>query len=136
MALTQLQSDILRCLAKNRSQTSYLAGGLMLNKSWQRRSDDIDLFHDTDVEVTAAAKADIASLDAAGYKTHLDFIIYGCVDATISDGKSATIIQWFAETKRRFFPLVKDEEWGARLHQADLAVYKILAAAGRSKARA
>jgi hypothetical protein len=135
MALTQLQSDVLRCLAKNRSETSYLAGGLMLNKNWQRRSDDIDIFHDTDEEVTGVANADLATLDAAGYTTHTDFIIYGCVDATISDGKSATIIQWFAETRRRFFPLVKDEEWGTRLHQADLAVNKVLAASGRSKAR-
>jgi len=135
MALTQLQSDVLRHLAKNRSETSYLAGGLMLNKNWQRRSDDIDIFHDTDEEVTDAAKADLAVLDAVGYKTHTDFIIYGCVDATVFDGTSSTIIQWFAETKRRFFPLVKDEEWGARLHQADLAVNKVLAAAGRSKAR-
>jgi hypothetical protein len=135
MALTRLQSDILRHLAKNRSDTSYLAGGLILNKNWQRRSDDIDIFHDTDEEVTGAAEADLAVLDAAGYKTHTDFIVYGCVDATVSDGKSATIIQWFAETRLRFFPLVKDEEWGARLHQADLAVNKVLAAAGRSKAR-
>jgi hypothetical protein len=135
MALTQLQSDILRCLAKNRSETSYLAGGVMLNKNWQRQSDDIDIFHDTDEEVTGAARADLAVLDAAGYKTHIDFIVYGCVDATISHGKSETIIQWFAETRRRFFPLVKDEEWGARLHQADLAVNKVLAASGRSKAR-
>jgi hypothetical protein len=44
MALTPLQSDILRCLAKNRSETSYLAGGLMLNKNWQRRFDHIDIF--------------------------------------------------------------------------------------------
>src|SRR3954470_16529829 len=94
VALTQLQSDILRHLAKNRSDTSYFAGGVRLNKNWQRRSDDIDIFHDTDEEVTAAAKADIAVLDAAGYKTHTDFIIYGCVDATISDGNSETIIQW------------------------------------------
>ena len=135
MALTQLQSDILRRLAKNRSETSYLAGGLMLNKNWQRRSDDIDIFHDTDEEVTETALADLAILDAEGYKTRKDVVIYGCVDATVSDGKSATIIQWFSETKRRFFPLVKDEEWGARLHQADLAVNKILAASGRSKAR-
>ncbi len=135
MALTQLQSNILRCLAKNRSDTSYLAGGLMLNKNWQRRSDDIDIFHDSDEEVTGAAAADLAVLEAAGYKTHRDFIVYGCVDATVSDGASSTIIQWFAETKRRFFPLVKDEEWGARLHQADLAVNKVLAASGRSKAR-
>jgi hypothetical protein len=135
MALTQLQSGILRCLAKNRSETSYLAGGLMLNRNWQRRSDDIDIFHDSDEEVTGAANADLAVLDAAGYNTHTDFIIYGCVDATVSDGTSSTIIQWFAETKRRFFPLVRDEEWGARLHQADLAVNKVLAASGRSKAR-
>jgi hypothetical protein len=107
----------------------------MLNKNWERRSDDIDIFHDTDEEVTGAAQADLAVLDAAGYKTHPDVLIYGCVDATISDGKSETIIQWFAETKTRFFPLVKDEEWGARLHQADLAVNKVLAASGRSKAR-
>jgi hypothetical protein len=135
MALAQLQSDILRTLAKNRSETSYLAGGLMLNKDWQRRFDDIDIFHDSDEEVTETAIADLATLDAAGYKTHRDFIIYGCVDATVSDGASSTIIQWFAETKRRFFPLVKDEQWGARLHQADLAVNKVLAASGRSKAR-
>jgi hypothetical protein len=135
MALSQLQSNILRHLAKNRSDTSYLAGGLMLNKNWHRRSDDIDIFHDSDEQVTGAAEADLAVLDTAGYKTHRDFIIYGCVEATVSDATSSTVIQWFAETKRRFFPLVKDEEWGARLHQADLAVNKVLAASGRSKAR-
>ena len=135
MALTQLQSDILRRLAGNRSETSYLAGGLILNRNWHRRSDDIDIFHDSDEEVTEAANADLAVLEAAGYKTHRDFIVYGCVDATVSDGTSSTIIQWFAETRRRFFPLVRDEEWGARLHQADLAVNKVLAASGRSKAR-
>lgn len=135
MALTRLQSNILRTLARNRSESSYLAGGLMLNRDWHRRSDDIDIFHDSDEDVTGSAKADLALLDAAGYKTHTDFMVYGCVDATVSDENSSTIIQWFAETKRRFFPLVKDAEWGARLHQADLAVNKVLAAAGRSKAR-
>ncbi|WP_245470746.1 hypothetical protein [Bradyrhizobium guangzhouense] len=135
MALSKLQSDILRLLAKNRSDSSDLAGGLMLNKDWERRSDDIDIFHDTDEEVTDSAKADIAVLDAAGFKTHRDYIIYGCVDATISRDSETTIIQWFAETRIRFFPFVKDEQWGARLHQADLAVNKVLAAAGRSKAR-
>lgn len=135
MALSNLQSDILRLLAKNRSESSYLAGGLMLNKNWERRSDDIDIFHDTDEEVTESAKADLAVLDVAGFKTHRDFIIYGCVDATISRDSESTIIQWFAETRLRFFPLVRDEQWGARLHQADLAINKVLAAAGRSKAR-
>lgn len=135
MALSKLQSDILRLLARNRSESSYLAGGSMLNKDWQRRSDDIAIFHDTDEEVTETAKADLALLDASGFKTQRDFIICGCVDATISRAGESTIIQWFAETRIRFFPLVRDEEWGARLHQADLSVNKVLAAAGRSKAR-
>jgi hypothetical protein len=135
MALSELQSKILRLLAGNRSESSYLAGGLILNKDWPRRSDDIDIFHDADEEVTEAAKRDIATLGAANYKVHRDFIIYGCVEATVFDESESTIIQWFAETKRRFFPLVRDEQWGARLHQADLAVNKVLAASGRSKAR-
>src|SRR3954469_12063108 len=40
-----------------------------------------------------------------------------------------------SETRLRFFPLVKDEQWGLRLHQSDLAVNKVLAAASRRKAR-
>lgn len=39
------------------------------------------------------------------------------------------------DTRIRFFPLVKDEQWGLRLHQADLAINKILAASSRRKAR-
>lgn len=135
MALSRLQSEILRLLAKNRSESSYFAGGLILNKDWPRTSDDIDIFHDADEQVTEAAKLDIATLSAAGYNVQRDFIIYGCVDATVKAGNESTVIQWFAETKQRFFPLVRDEEWGARLHLADLAVNKILAASGRSKAR-
>jgi hypothetical protein len=39
------------------------------------------------------------------------------------------------ETKLRFFPLIKDPQWGLRLSQADLAVNKVLAASSRRKAR-
>jgi hypothetical protein len=135
MALTELQSAILRLLARNRSDSSYLAGGLVLNKNWHRRSDDIDIFHDTDEEVAEAAKADLDALSAAGFKTLRNFIIYGCAEAIVSDATSSTTIQWMSDTRRRFFPLVRDEDWGARLHQADLAVNKVLATSGRSKAR-
>jgi hypothetical protein len=135
MALTDLQKKVLRLLAANRSETSYLAGGLLLNRNWARRSDDIDIFLDSDEEVTAAAKKDIDVLTAAAFRVQTDVLVYGYVEATVSEDASETIIQWFGETKRRFFPLVKDEDWGARLHQTDLAVNKVLAAAGRSKAR-
>lgn len=135
MALTDLQKRIMRRLAANRSATSYLAGGAILNIDWPRQSDDVDIFHDTDEEVSGTADKDIADLRTEGFSVTVDVKAYGTYEATVSDGPSATVIQWMSETRLRFFPLVKDDEWGLRLHQVDLAVNKILAAASRRKAR-
>ncbi|MGL4634861.1 MAG: hypothetical protein ACRCWF_02675 [Beijerinckiaceae bacterium] len=135
MALTDLQKAVLKVLSANRSETSYMAGGAVLNRDWPRMSDDFDIFHDTDEEIAGIADIDIAALQKAGFRTTTDIKIYGLVEATISDRQDSTILQWMSETRRRFLPLVRDEEWGARLHQADLAVNKVLAAASRSKAR-
>jgi hypothetical protein len=133
--LTDLQKRIMQRLARNRSETSYLAGGLILNLNWPRRSDDIDIFHDTDEEVASAAEKDIADLRNDGFRVTVDVRAYGTYEATVSDSSSSTAIQWMSDTRIRFFPLVKDEQWGVRLHQADLAVNKILAASSRRKAR-
>jgi hypothetical protein len=135
MALTDLQKRIMRRLSANRSQTSYLAGGVILNLTWPRRSDDIDIFHDTDEAVSGAALKDIADLESAGFRVSVDVKTFGLFEATVSDEGSSTTIQWMSETSLRFFPLVRDEEWGLRLHQSDLAVNKVLAAASRRKAR-
>jgi hypothetical protein len=135
MALTDLQRRIMQRLAKNRSETSYLAGGLILNLNWPRRSDDIDIFHDTDEEVASVAEKDIADLRSDGFQVTIDVRAYGTYEATVSDNSSSTVIQWMSDTRSRFFPLVRDEQWGLRLHQADLAINKILAAASRRKAR-
>jgi len=135
MALTELQKDIVRSLASNRSETSYMAGGLVLNREWPRVSDDVDIFHDTDEEIGAAADKDIETLRDAGYWVAVEVEIYGCVEATVSKDGQSTLVQWMSETKRRFFPLVRDEEWGSRLHQADLAVNKLIAASSRTKPR-
>ncbi len=135
MALTDLQRRIMQRLSMNRSQSSYLAGGLILNLDWPRRSDDIDIFHDTDEEVSEAAEKDIADLEKEGFGVTVDVRAYGTYEATVSDNSSSTVIQWMSDTRIRFFPLVKDEQWGLRLHQADLAVNKVLAASSRRKAR-
>jgi hypothetical protein len=135
MALTDLQKRIMRRLSLNRSQSSYLAGGLILNLDWPRRSDDIDIFHDTDEEVSKVAEKDIADLEKEGFHVTVDVRAYGTYEATVSDDSSSTVIQWMSDTRIRFFPLVKDEQWGLRLHQADLAVNKVLAASSRRKAR-
>lgn len=135
MVLTGLQMRIMKRLSSNRSETSYLAGGTILNLNWPRRSDDIDIFHDTDEEVARAALKDITDLESSGFDVSLDVKTYGLFEATVSDDLTSTAIQWMSETKLRFFPLVRDEQWGLRLHRSDLAVNKILAATSRRKAR-
>jgi hypothetical protein len=136
MALTDLQKKIMQRLSRNRSESSYLAGGLILNLNWPRQSDDIDIFHDTDEEVSGAAENDIADLEKEGFRVTVDVRTYGTYEATVANQSSSTVIQWMSDTRIRFFPLVKDEQWGLRLHQADLAINKILAASSRRKARA
>src|SRR4051812_19483218 len=135
MALTQLQAEVMAVIAANRSETSYMAGGAVLNADWPRKSDDLDIFHDTDEEIVATAKSDIAALEAANFRVTVDVIVYGVVECTVSRGTDSTILQWMSETRYRYFPLVRDAEWGVRLHPADLAVNKVLAAASRTKAR-
>lgn len=135
MALTQLQKDVMAVIAANRSESSYMAGGAVLNRDWFRLSDDLDIFHDTDEEIVATARADISSLEAAGFKVTIDVFIYGVVECTVSRSGQDTMLQWMSETRYRYFPLVRDPEWGVRLNTADLAVNKLLAAASRTKAR-
>ena len=135
MVLSALQANIMRTLAPNRSETSYFAGGVVLNRDWPRRSDDIDVFHDTDEAVVDTADRDIETLRDAGFRVTTDIKIYGVVEATVSADGQSTLIQWMSETRWRYFPLVRDQVWGARLHQADLAVNKMLAASTRTKAR-
>lgn len=135
MALTQIQKEIMASIAGNRSDTSYIAGGLALNMDWPRMSDDIDIFHDTDEEIGVSADTDIAKLESDGFKVSIEVNVYGCVEASVMRGGERTLVQWMSETRTRFFPLIRDDEWGARLHPADLAVNKTIAAATRKKAR-
>lgn len=135
MALTALQKDVMAIIAANRSESSYMAGGAVLNRDWFRLSDDLDIFHDTDEEIVATAKADIVALEGAGFKVTTDVLIYGVVECTVSRAGQDTMLQWMSETRYRYFPLVRDPEWGVRLNTADLAVNKLLAAASRTKAR-
>ena len=135
MALTELQKHVMAVIAANRSESSYMAGGAVLNKDWFRLSDDLDIFHDTDAEIVATARADIAALEAAGFAVTVDVIIYGVVECTVSRDRQHTIVQWMSETRVRYFPLVRDSEWGVRLHAADLSINKVVAASTRTAAR-
>ena len=94
MALTDLQQRIMRRLAHNRSESSDLASGVMLNLDWPRRAEDIDIFHDADEAVSAAAQKDIADLEAEGLQVTVDVKSFGMFEATVSDASSSTAIQW------------------------------------------
>jgi hypothetical protein len=65
--ISKFQSDMLRLLAAQRSPDSYVAGGIAINRQGPRYSGDIDIFHDSDVRLESAVRADEAALAAAGY---------------------------------------------------------------------
>ena len=71
MAVTRVQSDILRLLAKLRRERgeSYVAGGVALNilLAAPRRSRDIDLFHDTEEALSKTWAADRQLLAGNGF---------------------------------------------------------------------
>ena len=63
MPLYKIQSDILRLLAAHRDPESYVAGSTPLNRDAARFSGDIDIFHDREERVAAAAEIDATVLE-------------------------------------------------------------------------
>jgi hypothetical protein len=133
--LTELQKHVLATIGKLRDEKSYVAGAAALNANRPRISDDIDIFHDVEREVVATARRDIAALRGAKFSVHELLMQYGLAEVVVKQGGEETTIQWMEETVRRFFPLLRDPVFGYRLHDADLAVNKAIAAASRKKVR-
>lgn len=138
MATTQLQRRILRLLAPSRKEReSYVAGPVTLNTLLRtpRRSQDIDLFHDTHEAVVATIAMDRRLLGDAGYDLVLLREAPTFAEAEVRLGAESTLIQWAQDSAFRFFPLIEDEELGLALSPFDLATNKVLAMAGRLEAR-
>ena len=68
MPLSKIQIDVLRLLAAHRDPESDVAGATPLNRNTARYSDDIDVFHDREERVAAAALHDVDVLEAAEYR--------------------------------------------------------------------
>jgi hypothetical protein len=120
---------VLRLLAAQRSPDSYIAGGIAINRSGPRFSEDIDIFPDSADRQTDAVKADEAALAAAGYA-----IIWPPNQRTAKqhagiekDGKQMQL-EWVTDSAFRFFPTQPDELFGYVLHPLDLAANKASAA--------
>ncbi len=135
MPLSPLQSEVLRLLARHRSPDSYVAGATVLNRDGPRYSEDIDLFHDREEAVARAAEADAGLLRDAGFSVGWIRREPGMHVAAVGRGDDRTRLEWALDSDFRFFPTMPDPLFGFRLHIADLATNKALAAAGRREPR-
>ncbi|KJU81962.1 hypothetical protein MBAV_005846 [Candidatus Magnetobacterium bavaricum] len=133
--LSKLQTEILLILAEHRNPESYVAGASALNQNGPRYSGDIDIFHDQEEAVAQSAIADTALLVEHGFTFSWIRREPGIYGAIVQRGGESTKLEWVRDSDFRFFPTIRDELFGYRLHVADLATNKALAAAGRDEPR-
>jgi hypothetical protein len=133
--LSDLQREILRLLAAHRNPESYVAGATALNQDGPRFSGDIDIFHDREEAVALASEADISLLAGHGFDVQWLRREPGIHAAIVRLRDESTRLEWVRDSDFRFFPALKDDLFGYRLHIADLATNKALAAAGRRAPR-
>jgi hypothetical protein len=113
-----------------------VAGGAVLQRHAFRASEDLDIFNAPSIDVATTAELDMADLAVAGFEISLTTKSEGFVEAIAArPGIGTTKIQWVQYSGYNFYQPVPDSEFGWRLHVADLAVNKVLAAASRRQPR-
>jgi hypothetical protein len=106
-----------------------------LNRDAPRYSGDIDVFHDREERVALAALSDAQILEAAGFGVRWIRRLPTIYLAEITRQDAATRLEWVVDSDFRFFPTMRDETFGYVLHPVDLAMNKVMAAAGRREVR-
>lgn len=135
MPLSKIQIEVLRVLAAHRDPESYVAGATPLNRDALRYSGDIDVFHDREERVASTALSDARALTAAGYAVSWLRQLPLMYTAEVAHEGASTRLEWVADSDYRLFPTVPDEIFGYVLHPVDLAMNKVMAAAGRRELR-
>jgi hypothetical protein len=137
MPLTPFQVDVFKVISANRNPDSFAAGGIVINRDRDsaRYSDDIDLFHDTVQALAASVDVDARSLQKAGYSVQFARREPTFAQAIVARADESIRLDWAADSAFRYFPVVPDEVLGFRLHDADAATNKVLAAVSRQKVR-
>jgi len=136
MPLTDLQRRVVEILGPFRTQHNYAAGGAVLNLEWPRQSDDVDIFTDRANQLLASVEPELQALRDNEFSVEITAQYPDMVEAILRHFGFETKVQWFddPESRRRFFPAFRDDVFGFRLHQADLAVNKVLCASRRRQA--
>lgn len=141
MPLTPLQTKVLQVIARNRSEESHFAGGIVLNAADDapRYSHDFDIFHDAAEAVAASSDMDVRVLRDTGYEVETatgDWTRPETFRKAIVRGLGEKVeIDWAADSAWRFFPVQPDPLMGWRLHLFDMATNKALALSSRSVTR-
>ena len=133
--LSNIQADVLQILATRRNPESYVAGATPLNRDALRFSQDIDLFHDREERVALTAEEDRLALRAAGYQVTWLRRLPAVYTAEVRKGEVSARLEWVVDSDFRFFPTIEDDVFGFVLHPVDLAINKVMAAAGRREVR-
>ena len=122
MPLTDIQAEVLRLLARNRSPDSYVAGATVLHReeSTPRYSLDLDLFHDLEESVATSAEADVATLRIRRSRSLVAAPRSGVPSRRRPRVGAASLrIEWAQDSAFRFYPVQPDDRFGYRLHDAD-----------------
>jgi hypothetical protein len=143
MPLTNFQKEVIGVLVGNRSESSHVAGGLVLNapEDSARYSHDFDFFHDAVEDLVVTSERDVKALEAAGFavrKVERDAEWSKPVSfrkAHVSRGDEKVELDWAQDSAFRFFPIVPDDVLGWRLHLFDMATNKALALSARMETR-
>ena len=137
MPVSDIQAQVLRKIAANRSLENYLAGATVLHRDddTPRFSRDLDFFHDVADSVAQSAETDATTLRDAGYEFYWLLRTPSFHQAIISMAGEQLKIEWAQDSAFRFFPVQEDDLCGYCLHHADAALNKLLALAGRQEAR-
>jgi hypothetical protein len=120
-----------------RDEHNFIAGGLALNQQWPRLSDDMDIFQDQRHRLPDCVEPELQALRDAGFSVNVTTRDGWMVEAIVQEYGFETRVQCLdePETSWRFSPAVADDELGFRLHQADVAVNKVLCASRRREVR-
>ncbi|CAK0744622.1 conserved hypothetical protein [Azospirillaceae bacterium] len=136
MPLDDLQVKVLKVLSANRTPKSVFAGGSVLQRHGHRLSDDQDIFHNGDIDLQSTAANDVRLLELNGFECSRTKMFEGFIEFQVgTEDDGFTRVQWVQAGEWNFFEPVPDPEYGWRLHYADLAVNKVLAAASRKEIR-
>ena len=136
MPLDDFQKSVIAVVSRNRDSGSPFAGGAVIQQHGFRLTEDQDIFTTGDEPLDNLMHADRAALEAAGFTVHPRRSYSGFRECTVVKPMTGTsVLQWTAALAREFYAPVPDPQFGHRLHLADLAVNKAIAAASRTKKR-